>query len=130
MLNALNRDLNEKTKAIRSRGYIPAVIYGNKLDNRSYNLISCTIRENNINASIRSNNSSGVIGVYFNTLRSRWVAQINDSENHIKNLGSFINKEDAICVRLEAEAKYYGESAPQRHLFEQYKINIGGGTND
>ena len=33
MLNALNRDLNEKTKAIRSRGYIPAVIYGNKLDN-------------------------------------------------------------------------------------------------
>ena len=31
MLNALNRDLNEKTKAIRSRGYIPAVIYGNKL---------------------------------------------------------------------------------------------------
>ena len=30
MLNALNRDLNEKTKAIRSRGYIPAVIYGNK----------------------------------------------------------------------------------------------------
>nr|WP_294574197.1 hypothetical protein [uncultured Romboutsia sp.] len=33
MLNALNRNLNEKTKAIRNRGYIPAVIYGNKLDN-------------------------------------------------------------------------------------------------
>lgn len=33
MLNALSRDLNEKTKAIRSRGYIPAVIYGTKLDN-------------------------------------------------------------------------------------------------
>ena len=33
MLNAVSRDLNEKTKAIRSRGYIPAVIYGNKLDN-------------------------------------------------------------------------------------------------
>ena len=33
MLNALSRDLNEKTKAIRSKGYIPAVIYGNKLDN-------------------------------------------------------------------------------------------------
>ena len=33
MLNALSRDLNEKTKAIRSRGYIPAVLYGNKLDN-------------------------------------------------------------------------------------------------
>ena len=33
MINALSRDLNEKTKAIRSRGYIPAVIYGNKLAN-------------------------------------------------------------------------------------------------
>lgn len=33
MLNALHRDLNEKTKAIRNRGYIPAVLYGNKLDN-------------------------------------------------------------------------------------------------
>lgn len=103
----------------------------NKLDNRSYNLVSCTIRENNINVSIRSNNSSGIIGVYFNTLTSRWVAQINDSENHTKNLGSFINKEDAIRVRLEAETKYYGEFAPQRHLFEQYKINVDSGdTND
>ena len=33
MLNALNRDLNEKTKTIKSRGYIPAVIYSSKLDN-------------------------------------------------------------------------------------------------
>lgn len=102
----------------------------NKLDNRSDNLISCTIRENNINASIRSDNSSGIIGVYFNILRLRWVAQINDSENHTKNLGSFINKEDAIRVRLEAEAKCYGESAPQRHLFEQYKINVNNGDTD
>lgn len=102
----------------------------NKLDNRNCNLISCTIRENNINASVRSDNSSGVIGVYFSTLRLRWVAQINDSENHTKNLGSFINKEDAIRVRLEAEAKYYGEGAPQRHLFEQYEINVDSGDTD
>lgn len=32
MINVSNRDLGEKTKAIRSRGYIPAVIYSNKLD--------------------------------------------------------------------------------------------------
>lgn len=102
----------------------------NRLDNRRYNLIPCTIRENNINTSIRSSNSSGVIGVYFNTLRSRWVAQINDFKNHTKSLGNFINKEDAIRVRLEAEAKYYGEGAPQRHLFEQYKINVESGDTD
>ncbi|MEG0843970.1 MAG: hypothetical protein RSD22_08210 [Romboutsia sp.] len=33
MLSVLSRDLNEKTKKIRSRGYIPGVIYGNTLDN-------------------------------------------------------------------------------------------------
>ena len=32
MLNVLYRNLNEKTKAIRERGYIPAIIYSNKLD--------------------------------------------------------------------------------------------------
>lgn len=32
MINALSRDLNEKTKYIRARGYIPAVIYGNQLE--------------------------------------------------------------------------------------------------
>lgn len=33
MLNVLHRDLNEKTRVIRERGYIPAVIFSNKLDN-------------------------------------------------------------------------------------------------
>lgn len=33
MLNVISRDLSEKTKLIRSKGYIPAIIYGNKLDN-------------------------------------------------------------------------------------------------
>lgn len=32
MLKVLNRDLNEKNKEIRKRGYIPAVIYSHKLD--------------------------------------------------------------------------------------------------
>jgi large subunit ribosomal protein L25 len=32
MLNVVSRDLNEKTRFIRERGYIPAVIYGTKLD--------------------------------------------------------------------------------------------------
>ena len=38
-------------------------------------------------------------------------------------LGSFSNKDDAIKARLNAEAKYFGKFAPQRHLFEQYGIN-------
>ena len=38
--------------------------------------------------------------------------------NKTKYLGSFKNKEGAIKARLEAEAKYFGEFAPQKHLFE------------
>lgn len=41
-------------------------------------------------------------------------------------LGRYSNKEDAIKARLEAEIKYFGEFAPQRHLFEQYGIGING----
>lgn len=33
MLNVVSRDLNEKTKLVRARGYIPAVIYSSKLEN-------------------------------------------------------------------------------------------------
>lgn len=44
--------------------------------------------------------------------------------NKTKYLGSFKNKEGAIKARLEAEAKYFGEFAPQKHLFEQYGIKI------
>jgi hypothetical protein len=39
-------------------------------------------------------------------------------------LGYFINKDDAIKTRLSAEAKYYGEFAPQKHLFEEYGVAI------
>jgi hypothetical protein len=37
-------------------------------------------------------------------------------------LGRYLNKKDAIVARLQAEAKYYGEFAPQQHLYEQYGI--------
>lgn len=35
----------------------------------------------------------------------------------------FDNKEDAIRARLQAEKEYFGEFAPQRHLFEEHGIN-------
>ena len=37
-------------------------------------------------------------------------------------LGHFDNKDDAIRARLNAEVKYFGEFAPQKHLYEQYGI--------
>ena len=97
----------------------------NALDNRKSNLRQCTVQENNRNSSIRKDNKSGYIGVMWIEKDKKWRSEIRINNKGI-SLGRFINKEDAIKARLDAEAKYFGEFAPQRHLFEQYKINVGG----
>lgn len=97
----------------------------NALDNRKENLRKTTRAENNRNCSISKNNTSGIIGLYWNKRNNNWRSSITVNRKRIE-LGSFKNKDDAIIARLAAEAKYFGEFAPQRHLFEEYKINIGG----
>ena len=37
-------------------------------------------------------------------------------------LGTYENFDDAVRARLEGEKKYFGEFAPQKHLFAQYGI--------
>lgn len=93
----------------------------NTFNNKKTNLRPCTPLENAQNKSIQRNNTSGITGVTWESDRKKWKAFIRiDGED--KRLGNFTNKEDAIRTRLEAEAKYYGEFAPQRHLFEEYSI--------
>ena len=58
-----------------------------------------------------------------------WRVYISIDKKSI-NLGSFANKDDAIKARLKAEAKYYGEFAPQIHLFEQYGITQQNDSNE
>lgn len=101
----------------------------NKLDNRRSNLISCTRQENQRNCTISKNNTSKFTGVCWDKNKNKWVAQIMVDYKNI-NLGRFVEKDDAIRARLQAEAKYFGEFAPQRHLFEQYNINESGGESD
>lgn len=93
----------------------------NALDNRRCNLRPATKCENMRNRSLFSNNKSGVTGVYWSKDKEKWIAQVNINKKN-KYLGSFINKEDAIKVRLQSEADYYGEFAPQKHLFVKYNI--------
>ena len=94
----------------------------NTLDNRMSNLRPATFAENARNISISKNNSSGIIGVGWNKVMSKWHVRITVDYNSIE-LGFFANKTDAIIARLCAELKYYGkEFAPQRHLFEEYGI--------
>lgn len=95
----------------------------NELDNRKNNLRKATQKENSRNRSLAKNNTSNFIGVYFHKKAQKWWTSIEVDGVRIY-LGLFADKQDAIRVRLQAEAKYFGEFAPQRHLFEQYKINI------
>lgn len=95
----------------------------NKKDNRVENLVPCTIRENNRNKSLQANNKSGVAGVSWHKASQKWRARIV-TEVGEQYLGVFVNKEDAIRVRLQAEKKYFGDFAPQKHLYEQYGIEI------
>ena len=64
-----------------------------------------------------------VNGVSFRNDKSKWVSRIRVNGKDLF-LGYFANKDDAIRSRLEAEARYFGEFAPQQRLFEQYGITI------
>ena len=63
------------------------------------------------------------MGVGWHKKSSKWQARININKVQ-ETLGMFSSKEDAIKARLMAEQKYYGEFAPQKHLFEQYGIGV------
>lgn len=94
----------------------------NPLNNRRYNLRNATTTENAQNRTKQKSNTSGIVGVEWRKDHNKWYANISVNKNRIW-LGSFGNKDDAIRARLNAEAKYFGEYAPQKYLFEQYKIN-------
>lgn len=84
-------------------------INGNKLDNRKSNLRVCSNADNLKNrVKLPSSNTSGILGVRYRSDRSKWYAEIQVNNKKIR-LGSYIDKEDAIKARLEAEIKYFGE---------------------
>ena len=94
----------------------------NELNNRRYNLRLCTQQTNTWNSSIRTNNTSGVIGVCWSKNSKKWVSRICFDGKDI-GLGYFVNFDEAVRARLQAEVQYYGAFAPQKHLYEQYGIN-------
>jgi hypothetical protein len=94
----------------------------NPLDNRRANLRPATDSQNAQNRSLPSNNTSGFMGVCWDKESCKWLAYIKQNQKQIK-LGRYIKKEDAVRARLKAEKEYFGEFAPQRHLFEEYGIS-------
>jgi hypothetical protein len=61
-----------------------------------------------------SNNTSGCIGVVWHKYANKWMARITVNNEDIY-LGLFINKQDAINARIEAEKKYFKDFAPIRN---------------
>lgn len=78
----------------------------NKINNKLSNLRKVTSSENLKNKSKYKNNKSGVIGVHFESARSKWVAKVRVNGRN-KHLGYFSKLEDAVAAREEAN-KHYG----------------------
>jgi len=76
----------------------------NKLDNRKENLGIVTRSQNFMNINPRKNNKSGVKGVQKN--KNSWMARIKVGYRSIY-LGTFLDKQDAIKARLDAEKIYH-----------------------
>jgi len=74
-------------------------------DNRLANLRSVSHLENHRNHKLKSNNSSGITGVWWNKKNGNWCAEIKVNRKKI-NLGSFDKKSDAAEARKLAEDRY------------------------
>jgi len=85
-------------------------INGNKNDNRHVNLREATNSENMRNTGKRSDNSSGFKGVYWNSEKMRWSAQISYNGRH-KSLGTFDTAEEAHVAYRSASEKLHGQFA-------------------
>lgn len=96
----------------------------NILDNRKSNLRFCNKQYNEFNEKpIRKNNTSGFKGVTWDKDNNKWKSSIMINGKNI-NLGRYLDKNDAVKARLEAELYYCGkEYSSQRELFKEYNID-------
>ena len=69
----------------------------NKFDNRKSNLRLATHMDNMCNRKTPINNTSGTKGVYYNSSKDRWIADITRNHNRISK--TFTDKESAIQYR-------------------------------
>lgn len=77
-------------------------------DNRKSNLREGNQTLNNMNRKRQSNNKSGVAGICWVSRDNRWMAQIK-IHGKTKYLGEYVNFDDAVKARKEAEKTYFGE---------------------
>lgn len=78
----------------------------NRVANKIENLREATPALNQQNTNLRSDNKSGAAGIWWSERRQRWLVTIM-ANGHRHYRGSFINKDDAIKARLDAETKLH-----------------------
>ncbi|MBZ9622957.1 hypothetical protein G9F71_008825 [Clostridium sp. FP2] len=88
-------------------------IYRVHHDNRKSELRIVTSSQNNMNAKTRSDNISGVKGVYFHNDSMKWASNIKAGGKCWCK--EFIKKEDAVAYRKLLEIKYHGEYALKKN---------------
>ena len=110
------RDTKDRSVAMHQlilsteNGFIPEHIHGSKTrnDNRKSNLRPATQMQNSMNTKLRTNNTSGVKGVHWRKDTKKWTATIWVNKKCV-SLGCFVDFDDAVQARKEAEEKYFGE---------------------
>jgi hypothetical protein len=82
-------------------------IDNDKTNNNISNLRFATSKENSQNSKLRSNNTSGHKGIYFNKRAKKWRAHIQIDGINI-NIGYFDNLEDAKIARINRANQAFG----------------------
>ena len=77
-------------------------------DNRRYNLRIVTHAENQMNRKKQSNNTSGVVGVWYDQKTNKWAAEIQAYGKKYR-LGRYQTIDEAADVRREAENILHGD---------------------
>lgn len=80
-------------------------IHHNILDNRKSQLRKILHCENMMNSKLRSDNTTGVKGVYWDKSRNKWLVSIT-AYKRTYHIGRFDKFEDAVKARQNAEEKY------------------------
>ena len=83
----------------------------NGLDNRKCNLRSCNRSKNNMNTSLKANNTSGYRGVVKHSARKGWKAQIRLNNKYI-HVGYFNSPEEASVAYCKKAKELFKEFYP------------------
>lgn len=93
-------------------------IDGDRSNNRWTNFREVTSSGNNRNSSRRSDNTSGVVGVFWNKQRGKWMA-ITALHGKQQYLGLFTSFDEAVAARKAAEVEHGFHPNHGREAVEQ-----------